>query len=129
VRSKVVVYMGREKAGVTELFAHMYFSDPVPGATVATIKLTRLPSGPYGTEMSMSFPKIASGAGSITSLVLHIGKGIGFRGTMHSVIGARCPDGHLDSAARFVFADGTEAGETASSPCGRRAATSPTPSE
>jgi hypothetical protein len=117
VTSKVFVFNERRKHGVTKLFAYMYFSNPVPGGIVATIKLKKLASGPYGTEMSMSFPKIASGAGSITSLVLHLGKGFGFGGTKRSVVSARCPDGHLDLGARLLLEGGTEAADTLPSRC------------
>jgi hypothetical protein len=120
-QSKVLVYKRRKDGGATDLFARIYITVPVPAAIVATIELKKVAGSRFGTEMSMTVPKIAGGSGSITSLVLHFGKGIGYKGTPRSVVSARCPDGHLEAAARMLFAAGNEAEEAASLPCvGRR---------
>lgn len=106
--SDAVVFNKGRKDGVTELFALMYLSEPVPGAIVATIELKKLAGGRFGTEMSMTIPRIVSGSGSITSLVLHIGKGVGYKATPRSIVSARCPDGRLETGWRLLLADGGE---------------------
>jgi hypothetical protein len=101
VNSKLLVINGGTSGGKTTLFIHAYFSAPVTGAIVTTVKIQKVHNGRYGLKSVASIPKIANGAGSVKSFNLTINK--------KGVLTAKCPDGKLQAKATGVFADGTKA--------------------
>jgi len=101
VNSKLLVINGGTSGGKTTLFIHAYFSAPVTGAIVTTVKIKKVHNGRYGLKSVASIPKIANGAGSVKSFNLTINK--------KGVLTAKCPDGKLQAKATGVFADGTKA--------------------
>jgi hypothetical protein len=101
VTSKLLVLNGGTSGGKTTLFIHAYFSAPVTGAIVTTVKISKVHNGRYGLKSVASIPKIANGAGSVKSFNLTINK--------KGVLMAKCPDGKLQAKATGVFADGTKA--------------------
>jgi hypothetical protein len=101
VTSKLLVLNGGTSGGKTTLFIHAYFSAPVTGAIVTTVKIKKVHNGRYGLKSVASIPKIANGAGSVKTFNLTINK--------KGVLMAKCPDGKLQAKATGVFADGTKA--------------------
>lgn len=101
VTSKLLVLNGGTAGGTTTLFIHAYFSAPVTGAIVTTVKIKKVHNGRYGLKSVASIPKIANGAGSVKTFSLTINK--------KGVLMAKCPDGKLQAKATGVFADGTKA--------------------
>jgi hypothetical protein len=101
VTSKLLVLNGGTSGGKTTLFIHAYFSAPVTGAIVTTVKIQKVHNGRYGLKSVASIPKIANGAGSVKTFSLTINK--------KGVLMAKCPDGKLQAKATGVFADGTKA--------------------
>jgi len=101
VNSKLLVLNGGTSGGKTTLFIHAYFSAPVTGAIVTTVKIQKIHNGRYGLKSVASIPKIANGAGSVKTFNLTINK--------KGVLTAKCPDGKLQAHATSVFADGTKA--------------------
>jgi hypothetical protein len=101
VDSKLLVINGGTSGGKTTLFIHAYFSAPVTGAIVTTVKIKKVHNGRYGLKSVASIPKIANGAGSVLSFNLTINK--------KGVLTAKCPDGKLQAKATGIFADGTKA--------------------
>jgi hypothetical protein len=101
VTSKLLVLNGGTSGGKTTLFIHAYFSAPVTGAIVTTVKIKKVHNGRYGLKSVASIPKIANGAGSVKTFSLTINK--------KGVLMAKCPDGKLQAKATGVFADGTKA--------------------
>jgi hypothetical protein len=101
VNSKLLVFNGGTSGGKTTLFIHAYFSSPVSGAIVTTVKIKKIHKGPYGTLSVASIPKIAGGAGSVTDFNLTI--------TKKGVLTAKCPNGKLQAHGTAVFSDGTKA--------------------
>lgn len=101
VNSKLLVINGGTAGGKTTLFIHAYFSAPVTGAIVTTVKIKKVHNGRYGLKSVASVPKIANGAGSVLKFNLTINK--------KGVLMAKCPDGKLQAKATGVFADGTKA--------------------
>lgn len=101
VTSKLLVINGGTSGGKTTLFIHAYFSAPVTGAIVTTVKIKKIHNGRYGLKSVASIPKIANGAGSVKTFSLTINK--------KGVLTAKCPDGKLQAHATSVFADGTKA--------------------
>lgn len=57
-----------------------------------------------------SVPKIAGGSGSATYFSFTIDRSLTVHGERHSVLRARCPDGHILAHSLAVFEDGTRAG-------------------
>ncbi|HWT89553.1 MAG TPA: hypothetical protein VN179_00425 [Solirubrobacterales bacterium] len=109
VNSKLVVFNGGFKGGTTTLFIHAYFSAPVTGAIVTTVKVKKKKEGRYGLNSVATIPKIAGGSGSVKSFNLAI--------TKKGVLTAKCADGKLQAHATSVFADGTKAAATIIRPC------------
>ncbi len=109
VHSKLLVFNGGEKGGVTTLFIHAYITVPVPSAVVTTVKIKKIHKGRYGLLSTASIPKIAGGSGSVTSFSLKISKQFTYKGKKVSVLTAKCPDGKLQAHAKAIFSDGTSA--------------------
>jgi hypothetical protein len=109
VNSKLLVFNGGTKGGKTTLYIHAYFSSPVSGAIVTTVKIKKIHKGPYGIESVATIPKIAGGAGSVTSFSLNI--------TKKGVLTAKCPSGKLLARGEAKFADGTRAKAGIARPC------------
>ena len=100
-KSKIIVFNGGFKGGVTTLFIHAYLTVPTPAAIVTTVKITKIHNGRYGLKSVASIPKIAGGSGSVTHFNLTINK--------KGVLLAKCPDGKLQAHGTAVFSDGTRA--------------------
>jgi hypothetical protein len=100
VNSKLLVLNGGTSGGKTTLFIHAYFSAPVTGAIVTTVKIKKVHNGRYGLKSVATIPKIANGSGSVKSFNLTINK--------KGVLTAKCPDGKLQAHATSIFADGTK---------------------
>jgi hypothetical protein len=101
VTSKLLVLNGGTSGGKTTLYIHAYFSAPVTGAIVTTVKIKKVKNGRYGLKSVATIPKIANGSGSVKSFNLTINK--------KGVLMAKCPDGKLQANATSIFADGTKA--------------------
>jgi len=109
VDSELLVFNGGQKGGVTTLFIHAYFSAPVTGAIVTTVKIKPIKNGRYGILSTATIPKIAGGSGSVTSFSLKINRKYTFKGKKKSVISAKCTDGKIQAKATAQFTDGTAA--------------------
>jgi hypothetical protein len=104
VSSELLVFNGGFSGGTTTLFIHAYFSAPVTGAIVTTVKIKKIHNGRYGLKSVATVPKIAGGSGSVKTFSLTINK--------KGVLLAKCPDGKLQAHATSIFADGTKAAAT-----------------
>ena len=109
VDSKLLVLNGGKRGGTTTLYIHAYFSAPVTGAIVTTVKIKKVRNGRYGLKSVATIPKIAGGSGSVKTFNLKISRKYVFKGKRMSVLSARCRDGKLQAKATAVFADGTRA--------------------
>jgi hypothetical protein len=101
VKSKLLVLNGGFSGGTTTLYIHAYFSAPVTGAIVTTLKIKKVNNGRYGLKTVATIPKIAGGSGSVKTFNLTINK--------KGVLTAKCPDGKLQAKATAIFSDGTKA--------------------
>jgi hypothetical protein len=108
VNSDLLVFNGGVKGGVTTLFIHAYFTAPITGAIITTVKIKKVRRGRYGLESIASIPKIANGAGSVKTFNLTLRKGI---------LSGTCPDGHLNARGIAVFANGLKATGEVVRPC------------
>jgi hypothetical protein len=113
VPSKLLVFNGGEKGGKTTLFIHAYFSNPISGAIVTTVTITKHKHGRFGTLAVAKIPQITGGSGSITSFNLEIKKNVGGK----NPISATCQDGKLKVHVLGKFEDGTKAETEVIRPC------------
>ncbi|HUC00980.1 MAG TPA: hypothetical protein VMS11_14250 [Solirubrobacterales bacterium] len=117
VSSKVIVFNGGERAGVITFYIHAYITIPVPAAIVTTVKIEKIHNGRYGYLSTATIPKIAGGAGSLTSFSLKIGKRYTYKGKKVSILYAKCPDGKLQANVTGFFSDDTEASAEVARTC------------
>jgi hypothetical protein len=105
VNSKVLVFNGGEKGGKTTLFIHAYFQNPISGAIVTTVTITKHKHGRFGTLAVAKIPQITGGFGSITKFNLEIFKNVAGK----NPISSKCEDGKLKVHVLGKFEDGTKA--------------------
>jgi hypothetical protein len=105
VPSKLLLFNGGEKGGKITWYVHAYFSNPISGAIVTTVTITKHHHGRYGTLAVAKIPQITGGSGSIVSFDLNIKKKV------HGInpISAKCTDGKLKVHVQAKFEDGTKA--------------------
>jgi hypothetical protein len=106
VPSKLLLFNGGEKGGKITWYVHAYFSNPISGAIVSTVTITKHPHGRFGTLTVTKVPQITGGSGSIISFNLKIKKSVGGVNPISAV----CTDGKLKVHAEAKFEDGTKAG-------------------
>ena len=82
-------------------YIHAYITVPTPAAIVTTVKIKKIHKGRFGTESVASIPKIAGGAGSVTSLQ----PGDHQKGRAHPQMSRRQDPAH----GTAVISDGTRA--------------------
>ncbi len=116
LRSRLIVANGGRHGGVTTLYLQGYFEAPVAAAFVVPVKISRLPHGPYGLRSVAQVPKIAGGAGSVTSFSVEINRKYSYRGRSRSVVTATC-NGVLGARGEAVFADGMRVEGNVYKPC------------
>ena len=110
VNSALTVFNGGQRGGTTTFYIHAFFTAPISGAIVTTLKIKKVHNGRYGLKTVASVPKIANGAGSVLSFDLKIGKRYTYKGKKVSVLSAKCADGKLQAKATSKFSDGTQVG-------------------
>lgn len=98
INASVNVYNGGRVDGHTTFRLYTFFPAPVTGAIIASMEIHRRVEGIYGWKGTLSMPKIANGAGSVTYLGIRFRKGI---------FSAGCPTGKWQERAESHFADGT----------------------
>jgi hypothetical protein len=99
VNSQLLAFNGGVKGGKTTIFIHAYFTAPISGAIVTTVKIQKVHHGRYGLKSVATIPKIAGGSGSVQSFNLNF--------TRPGYLLAKCPDGHLNAKATSIFDDGS----------------------
>jgi hypothetical protein len=99
VNSKLLAFNGGVKGGKTTIFIHAYFTSPISGAIVTTVKIQKVHHGRYGLKSVATIPKIAGGSGSVQSFNLTFNR--------PGYLLAKCPDGHLNAKATGIFDDGS----------------------
>ncbi len=99
------LFNGGEKGGKITWYAHAYFAQPISGAIVTTVTITKHKNGRFGTLAVAKVPQITGGSGSIISFNLNIKKSV--KGI--NPISAKCTDGKLKVHVEAKFEDGTKA--------------------
>jgi len=105
VNSKILVFNGGEKGGKAKMYIHAYFSNPISGAIVTTVTITKHKHGRFGTLAVAKIPQITGGSGSIVKFNLNIKRKV----AGHNPISSTCTDGKLKVHVLGKFEDGTKA--------------------
>jgi hypothetical protein len=105
VTAKLLLFNGGEKGGKITWYAHAYFSNPISGAIVTTVTITKIHKGRFGNLAVAKIPQITGGSGSIISFNLKIKKNV----AGVNPISAKCTDGKLKVHVQAKFEDGTKA--------------------
>lgn len=116
-KSRVLIFNGGSRDGVTTLHAYSYLPGPLNSAIVTAVKVKKVRSGRYGTQAKVTIPRIADGYGSIVSLSLRLNKKYAYMQKQMSALAARCPDGRLLVRANLAFGDGTRMSSTIQQGC------------
>jgi len=117
VKSQLLAFNGGKKGGKTTIYIHAYLSTPIAAAIVTKTVVSKIHNGKYGTKSIATIPKIANGAGSVTSFTLTINKKFKYKGKQKSYLTARCPTGSLFAQGEAVFAGGSKAKGSVVRPC------------
>jgi hypothetical protein len=118
--SKMILWNGGTRAGVTTLLAAAYLTVPTPATMVFKIEIRKIHEGRLGTEMRVSIPKIAGGSGSVTHFEAIVNRRFSQHGEPASVATLKCPDGKIQTSATASFADGTLLAGQMVRTCGQR---------
>jgi hypothetical protein len=113
VPSKLLLFNGGEKGGKITWYVHAFFSNPISGAIVTTVTITKHKNGRFGTLAVAKIPQIVGGSGSITSFNLKIKKKV----AGVNPISAKCTDGKLKVHVQAKFENGTKAETEIIRPC------------
>jgi hypothetical protein len=105
VNAKLLLFNGGEKGGKITWYAHAFFSQPISGAIVTTVTITKHKHGRFGTLAVAKVPQITGGSGSIISFNLKIKRKV----AGVNPISAKCSDGKLKVHVQAKFEDGTKA--------------------
>ena len=97
ISGRITVYNGGFRDGRIRFWLYAYLPAPVTGAILMPLEIRRGGHGIYGWTGELQVPKIANGAGSITSLNARFRKGI---------FAASCPTGTSQAGGLSHFADG-----------------------
>jgi hypothetical protein len=116
-KGPILLFNGGVHGGTTLLFIHTYVNVPAPTAVIATVKLTRVHRGHYGTHAVAEIPRIAGGAGSVTKFKLTVGREFTYKGKQQSYLTASCPTGVYYAEGKVQFTDGTALKVTHALPC------------
>ena len=109
VSSKLLLFNGGRQGGKEIWFGHAYFSNPISGAIVTTVTISKIHRGRFGTLGIVKIPQIAGGAGSGISFELEFFKFVKVGNKAINPISARCSDGKLKVHVEGKFEDGTKA--------------------
>jgi hypothetical protein len=105
-KAKLVIYNGGVKAGVTTLHARAFLVRPITTAVVMTIRIEEIRESRFASRTTVTVPKIANGAGSLTSFSVKLGRTFTRDGKRVSLLTAKCPTGRIYTRAGANFVDG-----------------------
>jgi hypothetical protein len=111
IRGRVSIYNFDNRNGRMTFLLYAYLHAPVTGAVSAQLKMRRRSHSALGWEGTLTMPKIANGAASVTYLGLRFQKGI---------FSASCPNGKLSGRAGASFMNGEGATASSTQHCSAR---------
>lgn len=108
-RARSLVFNAGTRHHTTTLLIHSFLTMPAPAAVVTTIRLRPIRGGAYGLLATATMPRVAGGAGAITSFKLKLGRRYAFRGRRMSVFSGVCSHHRLGIQVTGVFSGGVVA--------------------
>jgi hypothetical protein len=106
VSSALTIFNGPAQEGRPSVLLHA--RTPPPGAeTFAMLVPIEKRRGGFRYRVTLVFPELAGGLGSVTRVEATVGRRFSVGGQRRSYVAARCSDGVLHTHGRFTFADGT----------------------
>jgi hypothetical protein len=106
----VVLFNGGVEGRTTTVLLHAYVNVPAPTAIITKATVTRIDRGRFGLRVAARIPRIAGGAGSVTSFDLRVGRKYTYKGRKKSLLAASCPTGTWWTQGEAEFEDGTKLG-------------------
>lgn len=119
-KGPLVLFNGGVRGGTTTMFIHAYVAVPAPTAIVTRVKIKKIRKGPFGTRAIATIPKIAGGAGSLTSFDFKIHRTFKRGGKLQSYLLARCGNGRFKAHATLQADDGSRIAGEVIRPCAQR---------
>jgi hypothetical protein len=113
----LVLFNGGVEGPVTTLLLHAYVNVPAPTAIVVKATITKIHEGRFGMRIQAEVPRIAGGAGSVTSFDLRVGRRYTYKGRKKSFLSASCPTGIWVAKGQASFRDGTSLAISHLFPC------------
>ncbi|HEY5943608.1 MAG TPA: hypothetical protein VIT89_12215 [Solirubrobacterales bacterium] len=113
----LILFNGGLEGPTATLLLHAYVNVPAPTAIVVKAKVTRIHEGRFGLRVQATVPRIAGGAGSVTSFELEVGRKFTYKGKKKSFLMAGCPNGVWMAKGEAKFVDGTTLHITHPFPC------------
>ncbi len=96
VASPLLIFNGGTKRGKTTMYIHSFITVPVPAAIVTTLTIKKIHKGRFGYQTVAKVPQIVGGSGSAVDFRFTIAKKFfRFKHRKHSLLSAKCPDGHF----------------------------------
>lgn len=89
-RGRLLIFNGR-RGGKPVLFAHIFTPSPFPTSFVIVFAIKRIHRGPYGTQLSASFPQALGSWGFVDRIKLNLSRKYHFHGESLSYFNAACP--------------------------------------
>lgn len=105
--SKLTVYNGGVKGGVTLLHVVAPIDIPTPRMIVTRVEIERIDEGPYGLRAVAKIPVLAGGNGSLLDFRLRIKRLFNHGDSQKSYAMARCPNRYLKAALSALFRNET----------------------
>jgi hypothetical protein len=106
----VVLFNGGVRGRTTTVLLHAYVNVPAPTAIITKATVTRIDRGRFSLRVAARIPRIAGGAGSVTSFDLEVGRKYTYKGRKKSLLAASCPTGTWWTQGEAQFEDGTKLG-------------------
>jgi hypothetical protein len=106
VPTKLLAFNGGVAGGKTTIYIHAYFSAPVNGAIVTTVKIQKIHNGRFGLKSVATIPPLAGGAGSAVNFKLKFHRTFTYKGKKQDYFLLQCPDGHINAHAVGIFTNG-----------------------
>ena len=85
-----MIFNGKRK-GQPALLAHIYTSNPFNASFVIAFSIKKIHQGPYGTELTASFPEALGNWGYVDRIKLTLKRKYRYQGKELSYFNAGCP--------------------------------------
>jgi hypothetical protein len=102
-RGRLLVFNGRA-GGKPTLFAHIYTTIPFASSFVVSFAISKIHQGPYGTQLSASFPQALGDWGFVDRIKLTLRRKYRYLGKELSYFNAACPAPKGTQSASFPLA-------------------------